>query len=220
MTTTRTRRAAGPWQVVPVLLGLVSIAGCTTAATGAPSTSAPIILPTATPVSTSAPISLPTLPSATAVVTSLDPCKLVTAQEASTLAGATFGAGKESTTEGNMKICTYGGQTVNVLNVDVAQAPDAATAKAAETAALAAAEAAAQQQAPGVTMTQTELPSFADGALVVSANAKIGGQTIALSGIYVLSGTTFFAIVDLVLNKPAPTSEALQAQAQVVLGRI
>jgi hypothetical protein len=154
------------------------------------------------------------------VPTSLDPCQLVTAQEASTLAGATFGAGKESTTEGNAKICTYGAQTANVLNSYVVQAPDVATAQAAEAAGLAAAKAAAEQQAPGVTISQTELPNFADGALVISASATISGQTLAISGIYVLSGTTFFAITDVVLGQPAPTSDALQAQARVVLGRI
>lgn len=220
-TTMQRRRAARGWQVAPVLLALISITGCTTAtATGGPSASPPVILPTATPVTTSAPVTLPTLPSATAVVTALDPCQLVTAQEASTLAGATFGAGVESTTEGNMKICTYGGQTTNVMNVDVVQAPDVATAQAAEAAGLAAAKAAAQKQAPGLTFTQTEVSGIGDAALVVSANATIGGQTISLSAIYVLSGTTFFAIIDLVLGKAAPTSAALQAQAQVVLGRL
>lgn len=218
-TTTRRRWVARGWQTFVLLVGVVSTAACTTAASGGPTASLTSSQPPATPVPT-ATSALPSLPDATAVPTALDPCQLVTAQEASTLAGATFGAGKESTTEGNMKICTYGSQTANVLNVDVVQAPDVATAKAAETAGLAAAKAAAEEQAPGVTFNETELADFADGALVISASATISGQTIAISAIYVLSGTTFFAINDLVLGQPAPTSDALQAQAQVVLGRI
>jgi hypothetical protein len=219
-TTTRRRWMARNWQTFVLLVGVVSTAACSTAATGGPTASLLSSQPPATPLPTAATSALPSFPNATAVPTSLDPCQLVTAQEASTLAGATFGAGKESTTEGNMKICTYGAQTLNVLNVDVAQAPDVATAQAAKDAALAAAEAAAEKQAPGVTFTQTELADFADGALVVSASATISGRTLAISGIYVLSGTTFFAIVDVLIGQPAPTSDALQAQAQVVLGRI
>jgi hypothetical protein len=220
LTTTRRRQVTRNPRVAPVLLGVVLLSACTTAATGGPTASLPLSQPTAVPLSTAATSALPTLPDATAVVTSLDPCQLVTAQEASTLAGATFGAGTESTTEGNGRICTYGGQTLNVFEVVVAQAPDVATAQAAETAALAAAQAAAQKQAPGVTFSQTELANFADGALVVSASAPISGRTLSISGIYVLSGTTFFAIVDAVIGQPPPTSDALQAQAHVVLGRI
>jgi hypothetical protein len=217
---TRRRWVAHRWQSFALLIGVVSTAACTTAATGGPTASLLSSQPPATPLPTAATSALPSLPDATAVPTSLDPCQLVTGQEASTLAGATFGAGDETTTEGNAKICTYGAQTRNVLNVDVVQAPDVATAKAAEEAGLAAAKAAAEEQAPGVTFNQTELADFADGALVISASTTISGQTLAISAIYVLSGTTFFAISDLVIGQPAPTSDALQAQARVVLGRI
>jgi hypothetical protein len=220
MTTTTRRRWMRGWQAVPLLLGVVSTAACSTAATGGPTASPPVSQPLATPLPTAATSAFPTLPEFTAVPTSLDPCQLVTSQEASTLAGATFGAGKESTTEGNAKICTYGAQTANVLNSYVVQAPDVATAQAAEAAGLAAVKDAAEKQAPGVNFSQTELPDFADGALVISASATISGQTLAISGIYVLSGTTFFAITDVVLGQSAPTSDALQAQAQVILGRI
>jgi hypothetical protein len=221
-TTTRRPWVARRWLTFTLLVGVVSTAACSTAATGGPTASLPSSQPPATPLSTAATTAtaLPTLPDFTAVPTSLDPCQLVTVQEASTLAGATFGAGAETTTEGNGKICTYGAKTSNVLNVDVFQAPDVATAQAAENAGLAAAKAAAEQQAPGLTFSQTELADFADGALVLSASMTISGQTVAISAIYVLSGTTFFAISDLVLGQPAPTSDALQAQAQVVLGRI
>jgi hypothetical protein len=126
----------------------------------------------------------------------------------------------ETTTSGNTKICTYGAQTLNVMNVDVAVAPDLATAQGYEAAALADAQAAASGQFPGVTLVQTPLPSFATGGLVVTATGTVSGQTINISGIYVLSGTTFFAISDVVLGGSAPSSTALQAAATVVLGRI
>jgi hypothetical protein len=206
-------------QILSLLVGMTLLAACSSAATTTP-TENTASQPAATEVPQAATGGLPTIPGATGVATALDPCVLVTASEASSLAGATFGAGVESTTSGNGKICTYGAQALNVLMVEVAQAPDAATAQAAKAAALAVAQAAAQGQFPGVTFTQTQLPSFAGGALVVSASATISGQTVNISGIYVLSGTTFFAISDVVLGGSAPTSAALQAQATVVLGRL
>jgi hypothetical protein len=37
---------------------------------------------------------------------------------------------------------------------------------------------------------------------------------------HVLKGTIFFGFNDLALNQPAPSSAAMQAQAQIVLGRL
>lgn len=214
------RQAARSGRVLAVLMGLTLLAACTSAATSAPLVSLPAA---SQPVATVAPAAtgaVPTLSEATGVPTSLDPCVLVTAAEASTLAGTTFGPGVESTTSGNGRICTYGAQTLNVLNVDVVVAPDLATAQADQAAALADAQAAATGQFPGVNLVEAPLPSFADGGLVVTASGTVSGQTIGLSGIYVLSGTTFFSINDLSLGHAAPTSDALQAAAQVVIGRL
>src|ERR1700694_2508563 len=66
-------------------------------------------------------------PSATANP-NLDPCQLVTQQEASQLAGTTYGAGKKETLSSASSICTYGAQTLNVFTVLVAVAPDDTTA--------------------------------------------------------------------------------------------
>ena len=74
--------------------------------------------------SPTAPAQLTPSPSANA---NLDPCQLVTQQEASQLAGTTFAAGKEEAISSASSMCTYGAQTLNVFTVLVAVAPDAAT---------------------------------------------------------------------------------------------
>lgn len=151
----------------------------------------------------------------TGVPTALDPCQLVTSQEASQLSGGSFGAGVEGTTSGNGKTCVYGGNTLNVFNVIVGQTPDVATAQAGK----AEAQAALQKLATkGVQITQ--LPSLGDGGVYMSGGGTISGATINISAIYVLKGTVFFGFSDLLLGRPAPTSDAMQAQAQTVLGRL
>ena len=162
---------------------------------------------------TTAPISLASL--ATGVPTALDPCQLITSQEASGLAGGSFGAGVESTTSGGGKICTYGGQTLNVFEVIVAQAPDLATAQAGKAAAMA-----AIQQEAGQTIQWTELPSLGDGAAYTTGSYTISGQTFNGSAIYDLKGLDFYGFSDLALGHPTPTAAALQAAAQTILGRL
>jgi hypothetical protein len=140
---------------------------------------------------------------------------VVPSQEASQLASATFGAGKESTTQGNGKICTYGYQTLNVFEVIVGQAPDVATAQAGK----AAAEAEIQSAA-GKGIQFTELPSFADGAAYTTGSYTISGQKFNVAAFYALKGTIFFGFSDLALNTPPPTVAAMQAEAETVLGRL
>lgn len=152
---------------------------------------------------------------ATGVPTSIDPCTLVTAQEASQLASASFGAGKETTTSGNGKICTYGYQTLNVFEVIVGQAPNAATAQAGKASAQAQIEAAA-----GKGVQFTELPNFADGAAYTTGSYSISGQKFNIAAFYALKGTIFFGFSDLALGTPSLTAAAMQAQAQIVLGRL
>ncbi len=211
------------------LLGVVVLAGCSAATTtpspatvasqpAAAGSSAPVATPMPTPTPPP-PSSPPATSEPTGVATSLDPCQLVTSQEASQLAGATFGAGQESTTSGNGKICTYGSQTLNVFNVVVGQAPDVATAQAEKAQAQAEFQAQAQKVA-AAGLKVTELPSFADGAVVMSGSFTIEGKTISASSIYALKGAVFFGFSDLVFGRSAPSSAALQAQAQTVLGRL
>jgi hypothetical protein len=209
-----------------VLLGVALLAGCSgTTASGGPSavaitigTAAPTIAPTVTATPTAAeasPSEAAGLPSETAAPTAIDPCVLVTSAEASTLAGATFGAGTEHTTKANLRSCVYGAQTLNVFTVEVIQAPDLATAKAAEAAVEADIKAAATK---GLTVTQVS--GLGDNAVVGEGSATIGGVTAGVSSIGVLKGTIFFGFSDLVLGHAAPTSAALQAQARTCLTRL
>ena len=151
---------------------------------------------------------------------SIDPCTIISAAEAGTLAGVTFGAGKETTTEGNARICTYGSSTPNVFSVEVAIAPDVATAQAGEAAAQADLKASADQFGKDVKVTQ--LPGFAAGAdaVLMEATASLGGKTLGVRAIYVLRGTTFFGFSDLALDTAPPSADAMKAEATTVLGRL
>jgi hypothetical protein len=166
--------------------------------------------------------SLPPAPSGSGVPTAYDPCQLVTAAEASALAGTTFGNGAESTTQGGAKVCTYGGQTTNVFMVIVAQAPDATTANSDFAQEEARAQAAMVSQIPaGVTAPQLgDIAGVGDRAAAASGSVTVQGHPISISAIYILKGATFLTYSDLVLDKPAPTIAALVGQATVSLGRI
>ena len=210
------------------------LAACSSSPT-ASSTSA-ATTPTATsPASTSTTSTSPAAASTTAASTpaattaqavsqtSLDPCQLVTRAEASALASATFGAGKEEAFGGGGKGCVYGAQTLNVLTVEVAQASDPAAAQAAWSTEQAKAQDALKQGAPAgapVTLKTAALSGLGDRAATATATAKIAGQTISISGIYVLKGAVFFAFQDLVLGRSAPATGALSSEATTVLGRL
>lgn len=178
-----------------------SAAAASQSAAASPSANA-ITTPAATPAGTSGP---------TAVPTAIDPCQLVTSAEASKLAGTTFGAGKAQTTPTNLKECIYGAQTLNQVNVEVAQSPDLATIQAAK----ADAEAALQQLA-SKGLTVTKLPGLGDGAAVLEGSSN----QVNASAIDVTKGTVFFLISNLAVGHPAASSAVLQAQAQVALGRL
>ncbi len=161
-------------------------------------------------------------PSASPVA--LDPCQLVTAAEASSIAGASFKAGKEETSSGGAKTCAYGAQTRNVFLVVVTQAPDAATAQADWAQEQAKAEAAIQKELPpgaSVNLNPSDVSNVpgADMAAVASVNTTISGQPVGLTAIYLLKGATFVTFSDLVLGTP-PTAAAMEAQAQITLGRV
>src|ERR1039457_4982289 len=110
--------------ITPALL----ITSCKSSSKSKVTTLQPKVSATAVAPATTAPAPAPAT-STSATPTNLDPCQLVTQDEASSLAGATFGPGKEESTGGG-KECVYGSQTTNVMDIIVAQAPDAATAQA------------------------------------------------------------------------------------------
>jgi hypothetical protein len=151
----------------------------------------------------------------------LDPCRLVTSAEASTLAGTTFGKGVEEA-NGSGKRCVYGSRTLNVFTVEVVRAKDAATASAAWAQAQAEAQSAVKQQLPaGVHFSLvTDNVDIGDKAATVAGGTTIFGRSFGFSGVYVLKGPTFFAFQDLVLSKAPPSVSRMEAQARTTLGRV
>ncbi len=156
------------------------------------------------------------MPVATGVATSLDPCQVVTQQDAAQLAGAPLTAGKEETTSGHGRICTYGAGTTNVFTVIVGQAPDVATAQAEE----AAAEQAIKRQTQGLPIKITQLTGIGDAAVFMTFSQSLGGKTLSGSSIYALKGTVFFGFSDLILGGAAPSQAAMTAEAQNVVNKL
>jgi hypothetical protein len=228
MTTVRivSRRAIGVLAVVAAvgLVGCSSGTSPSAIASAIANASAPPAASSATPAASSAAASAapsePALPSA--VVTDIDPCQLVTSADASSFVGVKFGAGKESTTEGNARICTYAAPGPNLFTVEVAIAPDEATAKAAE----AAQEKDLESQAADLAslgLTVTKLPNFApstDAALMQGA-LSAAGQSIAARAMFVLRGTTYFGFSDVAVGGGQPPSEqAMKDEAMTLLGKV
>jgi hypothetical protein len=216
---TKHAATAPPKVVLPNTASSSAAASSTPSAPASLSASASVASASAAPA---APVSsAPAAALSSGPPTPVDPCQLVTAAEASALAGATFGAGAESAQNGSRR-CVYGGQTTNVFAVVVAQAPDSKTANAEWAQEEAQAEAAMVKDVPaGVTPPQVaDVSGYGDRAATASAALTVQGHTIGISAIYVLKGATFFSYSDLVLDKSAPTVAALEAQATVSLGRV
>ena len=206
------------------LMGCSSGASPSAIASAIASASAPPPASSATPAASSAAASgAPTesvLPSA--VTTDIDPCQLITSADASKFVGVKFGAGKETTTEGNARMCTYAAPGPNLFSVEVAIAPDVATAKAAE----AAQEKDLESQAADLAslgLTVTKLPNFAPNtdAALMQGEMSAAGQSIAARAIFVLRGTTFFGFSDVAVGGGQPPSEqAMKDKAMELLAKV
>lgn len=166
-------------------------------------------------------------PTAPPSLAAIDPCALVTSQEASQIAGVTYGPGRpETTQDGGGKLCVYGYQTRNVFTVQVSVAPDAATAQADWTATEADAQSRLQQAVsqaggPTVNVNLTDISlTGADKAAVGAFSASLSGVTIAGSAIYALKGPIFFTFSDLLVGGAAPSAAAMETQAATVIGRL
>jgi hypothetical protein len=155
-----------------------------------------------------------------AVATDIDPCQLITADEAGKLTGTTFGPGKESVSDKNVRSCNYAAAGGNLFTVEVAVAPDEATAKAAEDAAKQDLQDQAQKSA-NLPLKITQLPNFApntDAALMeasVTSPIQFGARAML-----VLRGTTFFAFDDVAVGGQPPSAQAMQDEAMTVLGKL
>jgi hypothetical protein len=162
---------------------------------------------------------------ASAATTTLNPCQVVTQSEASQLAGTSYAAGTLDTTQSGSQICWYGAQTRNVFEVLVAQASSASAAQSGwdqeKSKVLSSLNKATN--VPGVSLTvnisDTSIAG-ADRAAAGTMSFSIGGHALAGSGVYLLKGATFVAIVNLVLDHAAPTVAAMEAEAQTALGRV
>ena len=220
--------------VLPLIGGCaLAVAACgssSTPATQPATSSSASTTTTPIPTATPAPTATPTpASSATAVATSLDPCQLVTASEASSLAGTTFSAGTEGTTSGGGKTCVYGGATTHVFEVILAVAADATTAQADWAQEESQVQSALQQglasaQSAGVNVNfnindVSNVPG-ADMAAVGTFSATISGVSIGGTAIYLLKGPTFVAFSDLEVGGTPPTVSAMESQAGTTLGRV
>jgi hypothetical protein len=199
-----------------VLIAATVTTGCTgTASTSSSeaSSSAPLATPTLAATATAA----SETPLPTGVPTTTDPCKLVTPGEANSLTGGNSSAGQEQTTTGNGKQCVYGQQGI-ILEVLFGIAASASVAAAGEQAWKAELE-----KAAGFGLTLKEMTGFVTGtdAATIEGSKTIGGLSYSVAAIYVLRGTSFFAISDVAtLGSKPPTSAALENQARVTLTRI
>lgn len=177
----------------------------------------------APPAATSAAASPGTASSQSGVATSLDPCQIVPASEASALAGATYGAGKEDPSGTDGKRCVYGSGTSHVFSVIVGQAATAADADADWSAERADAQAALTKQVPsGVKFHEQtqDVSGLADRASVVTGSVSLDGESIAASAIYLLKGAVFLSFSDEVVAGAAPAATAMEAEAQKALARV
>lgn len=155
--------------------------------------------------------------SATGAPTNLDPCQLVTQNEASSLTGASFGPGQEGGSgNGVRKECVYGSQTANVLSVYVVTAASEADAQTGWNQLLAEAQQAAGQAAGQIQLTAAS--GVGDRAEWAELDlAQIGVQA---RGLAFQSGVTGVYIIDLVKGGNPPSRDDLTNEAQTVLGRI
>ena len=138
------------------------------------------------------------------MATTIDPCQVVTPDEASKLAGSKFGPSSATTMSNNAKLCMYGQEGLS-FNVIVTAAPDAATAKAQEPAFKAEIEQAAADAGLG-DMKLTEIPDFQPGvdAAVLSGTATVGGTKVEGIALYALKNAVLLALTDLAFGGDGP----------------
>ncbi len=171
-----------------------------------------------TPTSSSAPPSTnkPSVAAAAAKRTTLDPCRLVTRDEASAMAHASFGPGLEERSPGARR-CVYGAQTANVLTVVAAAASSADAAKAHWDQLLAEAQQ-GLSDAPAGSVKLTPESSIADRAEWVELD--LSAIHVSARGLALLSGSTGVYMIDLVRDGAAASRSDLTDQANTVRGRL
>jgi hypothetical protein len=200
---------------------VVTLAACSSAGTPTPTTAAPATLapqPTAVPTQVIVPTSANVSQQRT-ITTALDPCQLITSDEGSKLTGVSFGPGTEHTISGDIKSCTYSSHGTNSLVVEVAQAPDINTAKQDQADFLSELQADAQKTAD-IGLVTTQVPNFADEAIQATGSVSANGLSVSGIAFGFRKGTIFFGFSDTAIGGTAPTSAAMQAEAQAVLNQL
>jgi hypothetical protein len=153
--------------------------------------------------------------SAVGATNTIDPCQLVTQDEAKTMTNASFGPGKEG---GNRirRQCVYGAQTPNVLIVFVVQAASSDDAQAGWDQLLAQAQGAAGQAANLVHLT----PGTGIGDRSEWLDLNLPQIGVYGRGLAFLKGSVGVYMIDEVRGSAAPTQDAMTTQAQTVLSRL
>jgi hypothetical protein len=232
---TQVRIVRGRQAGAVALIAALAVAGCTSSGTtpsqiasaianaSLPPIQAPVPSASSEPPS-SAPASEEAsgTPEPTAVATDLDPCQLVTADDASAFVGVKFGAGKASTSESNVRTCTYAAPGPNLFMVEVAIAPDVATAKAAEASVEDDLKSSANDLA-SLGLSVTKLPNFAPGtdAATMQGALSESGMSVAARAMLLLRATTFLAFSDVAVGggKP-PSDQAFKDEANALLAKL
>ncbi|HEY7937712.1 MAG TPA: hypothetical protein VID26_11355 [Candidatus Limnocylindrales bacterium] len=151
----------------------------------------------------SAPSSGPAASGAQPTPGSIDPCSLLTSEEASTLMGKKLGAGVSATLDPD-RVCTFKSGLTEVKLILAPPAPDAATAQAYWDQ--------ERSQVPAE-LPVADLNNVFDRAAFGSGSA--GG--LSISALFVIQGTTFF---DLFCAMPGCTVGASVTAAQLIVGRL
>ena len=204
-------------------IAVMAVAGCGSSSGGGTPTPGGA---TSAPASQSSSAAATATSQATAVATSLDPCQLVSSSTASQLAGTSFGSGHPETTSGNAQLCFYNSASPPAdFLVEVAQAPDAATAQS---------EWATQEQkveqdlnqqvgSNGVSLTFTATDvsiAGADKAALISGSASYAGHTFSATDVFTLKGAIFFFMSDLSLGGTPASASSMEQAAQSVMGQL
>ena len=194
---------SSPGDSVGVVTGTASPAG---ASASAAATDTPAPTPSPTALSGGGqPSESPAPSSAPASQVAINPCMLLTDAQASAINGVTYGPGAVHPLARAGVECVWSNSATGSITLQVAVAPDSATAKAAYTAALA-----DVQQAGSV----AQVPNIGDMAVI----GRVPASIISTGGIYVLDGATFFDVVYLLGTVPSDTQ--LTDAATLILGEL
>ena len=200
---------------LPVIASALLLAACSSPATTA---SPPPASPAASQASSpAAPASAAGSAAATqsAAPTSLDPCQLVTSSEASALAGTTSGRGrrKPAARAGSAACTDPRPPTCSWSRSGRPRVPPPRTRTGRRSRPQA--QALINKKLPaGISLSAhtQKISGLGDRAALASGSASAAGQTIDLSGIYLLKGATFLAFQDVLLGHPAPGAAAMEAE--------